>query len=49
MPAEIATGREKDTCCQPVAVSFVKVAEDSSVPSLAQSSLTWVPVLAAPL
>ncbi len=47
--AAIATGVEKLTCCQPVAVSPVKVACASSVPLALQRLPTWVPVLAADL
>ncbi len=36
MLAAIATGVAKLTCCQPLAVSLVKVAEASSVPVLDQ-------------
>ena len=49
MFAEIATGVENDTCCQPVAVSFVNVAEASSVPVLVHRWPTCVPVLPLPL
>jgi len=44
-----ATGFEKLTCCQPLALSFVKVALESSVPVFVQSRPTWVPVLAPAL
>ena len=45
--AVMATGFAKLTCCQPEAVSLVKVAEASSVPVLLQRLPTCVPVLAA--
>ena len=45
----IATGVEKFACCQPVAVSPVKVTVASLVPALVQRFPTWVPVLPAPL
>ena len=47
--AVIATGVAKLTCCQPVAVSPLKVAVASSVPALDQRWPTWVPVFDAPL
>jgi hypothetical protein len=47
--AVIATGLEKVTCCQPEAVSPVKVACANSVPPLLQSLPTCVPVFALPL
>ena len=49
MSAAMATGLAKVTCCQPVAVSLVKVAVASRVPVLVQRWPTWVPVLLAPL
>ena len=49
VPAVIATGVEKVTCCQPLAVSPVKVAVASKVPVLVQRWPTWVPVLPLPL
>ena len=49
MPAVIATGLANATCCQPVAVSPVKVAVASSVPVPVHRCPTWVPVLPAPL
>ena len=45
MLAVIGTGVAKLTCCQPEAVSLVKVAGASSVPVLVQRLPTWVPVL----
>ena len=47
--AVIATGLAKVACCQPEAVSPVKVTLARSVPVLVQRFPTWVPVLAAPL
>ena len=47
--ALIATGLAKVTCCQPVAVSLVKVAWASSVPVLVHRLPTCVPVLVEPL
>jgi hypothetical protein len=47
--AVIATGLEKFTCCQPVAVSPVKVALASNVPVLLQRCPVWIPVLFTPL
>ena len=44
--AVMATGEAKLTCCQPEAVSLVKVAEASRVPALVQRLPTWGPVLA---
>jgi hypothetical protein len=41
----MGTGLAKVTCCQPEAVSPVKVAEASSVPVLVHRLPTWVPVL----
>ena len=49
MFAVTATGEEKLTCCQPEAVSPVKVALASKVPLLVHRSPTCVPVLPAPL
>ena len=45
MLALIATGVVKFTCCQPEAVSPVKVAVASNVPVLDHRFATWVPVL----
>jgi hypothetical protein len=47
--ALIATGVEKFTCCQPVAVSPVKVAVANRVPVLLQRCPICVPVLFTPL
>ena len=47
--AVIATGVAKLTCCQPEAVSPVKVAVASWVPVRLHRWPTWVPVLPAPL
>jgi hypothetical protein len=47
--AVIATGVEKFTCCQPVAVSPVNVAVASKVAELLQRCPMWVPVLFTPL
>ncbi len=44
-----ATGVAKFACCQPVAVSPVKVTVASRVPALVHSEPVWVPVLPAPL
>ena len=49
MPAVTATGLEKLTCCQPEAVSPVKVAEASCWPPADQRAPTCVPVFVAPL
>ena len=49
VPGLIVTGVAKFTCCQPLAVSLVKVAVASNVPVLLQRSATWVPVFAGPL
>ena len=49
MLAVIATGDEKFTCCQPEALSPVKVALASSAPVLLQRFPTCVPVLFIPL
>jgi hypothetical protein len=43
--AVTATGVARLTCCQPEAVSPVKVAVASFVPVLLQRLPTWVPVL----
>ena len=43
--AVIATGVPKLTCCQPEAVSPVKVAWASWVPPVVQRRPMWVPVL----
>ena len=43
------TGVEKLACCQPEAVSPVKVTCASFVPPEVHSVPTWVPVLAAAL
>ena len=45
----IETGDEKETSCQPVAVSLVNVALASSVPVRVHRCPTWVPVFVAPL
>ena len=45
----MGTGLEKSTCCQPEAVSPVKVAVANLVPALVQRLATWVPVLAVAL
>ena len=47
--APIATGLEKVTCCQPVAVSLVNVAVASRVPEPLHRLPTCVPVFPAPL
>jgi hypothetical protein len=47
--AEMATGWENATCCQPLAVSLVNVACASRMPSAVHRLPTWVPVLAAAL
>ena len=47
--AWIGTGWAKSTCCQPEAVSVVKVAVASSVPEAVHRWPTCVPVLPAPL
>ena len=49
MPAVIVTGVAKVTCCQPEAVSLVKVAWASRVPVEDHRLPMWVPVLAAAL
>ena len=49
MFALTATGFEKLTCCQPLAVSFVKVAVASCVPLFVQSRPTCVPAFAPAL
>ena len=49
MFAVTATGEAKLACCQPEAVSPVKVAVASRVPALVQSGPMWVPVLPLPL
>ena len=49
MPAVIDTGVEKVTCCQPVAVSLVKVPTASFVPGRVHRFPMWVPVLPVPL
>ena len=43
------TGLEKLTCCQPLAVSLVKVALASRVPEVVHRSPIWVPVFCGPL
>ena len=43
------TGVAKFTCCQPLAVSLVKVALASNVPVLVHKSPMWVPVFVGPL
>ncbi len=47
--AAIATGFEKLTCCQPEALSPVKVADAKSVPLALHRLPMCVPVLAAAL
>ena len=47
VPAVMLTGLEKLTCCQPLAVSLVKVALASKVPEALQRSPMWVPVFSA--
>ena len=47
MFAVMATGPEKFACCQPEAVSPVKVTLAKSAPELLHKWPTWVPVLAA--
>ena len=47
MPAVIATGVAKLTCCQPEAVSPLNVAVASFVPVADHRFPMWVPVLAA--
>ena len=42
--AVIATGASKLTSCQPEALSLVKVASASIVPSASHRWPTWVPV-----
>ena len=49
MPADTATGVEKDTVCQPEADSLVKVAVARSWPLDDQRFPMWVPVFAAAL
>ena len=49
MLAAMATGEEKVTCCQPEAVSPLKVAVARSVPVLDQRLPIWTPVLAVAL
>ena len=49
MLAVIATGLENNICCQPEAVSFVKVTVASLVPVLDHRLPTCVPVLALAL
>ena len=49
MPACIATGVIRFTCCQPLAVSLVKVTLANDVPLLLQRCAVWVPVLLGPL
>ena len=49
VPAVIATGLAKLTCCQPEAVSLLNVADASFVPEEVHRFPTWVPVLALPL
>ena len=49
VPAVMATGEEKVTCCQPLLVSLVKVAEARRVPVAVQRLPVWVPVFAVPL
>ena len=44
MPAVTAIGVGKLACCQPLAVSLVKVAVPSLVPVPVHSVPTWVPV-----
>ena len=45
VPAVIVTGVENVTCCQPEALSPVKVAPASSVPVELHRLPMWVPVL----
>ena len=45
----IATGVAKLACCQPLAVSPVKVTVASLTPAEFHSDPVWVPVFAAPL
>jgi hypothetical protein len=45
----IGTGLEKFTCCQPDAVSFVKVAVASNAPLFVHKFPTWVPEFAVAL
>jgi hypothetical protein len=45
--AVTATGDPNMTCCQPLAVSPMKVAAARCVPFVDQRLPTWVPVLAA--
>ena len=47
--AVTATGVAKVACCQPLAVSLVKVTDASRVPVEVQSDPMWVPVLPVPL
>jgi hypothetical protein len=47
--AVMATGDVKFTCCQPEAVSAVKVAVASLFPELDQRLPTWVPPFPAAL
>ena len=49
VPAVTGNGVEKLACCQPVAVSPVKVTVARRVPVLVQRVPVWVPVLAADL
>ncbi len=49
MPAVIATGVAKVACCQPEALSPVKVTDASFVPVADHRFPTWVPVLPTPL
>mgnify|MGYP001551396015 CR=1 FL=1 len=49
VPALMATGCASCACCQPDAVSLVKVAVARSWPVALQRWPVWVPVLAAPL
>ena len=46
VPAAMLTGLAKLTCCQPLAVSFVKVAVASRVPELVHRFPMCVPVFA---
>ena len=43
------TGLGRFTCCQPLAVSLVKVAEASNMPVALQRLPTWVPTFCGPL
>jgi hypothetical protein len=47
--AVIAAGVGSVICCQPEAVSLVKVTRSSSVPELVHKVPVWVPVFDGPL